>query len=825
MSDDNPADDSFFDVSGLPGEKEDTSDTLVGTVLDGRFRLERVLGEGGMGKVYAGTQLSVGREVAVKLLRSEALVQHEVKERFLREARLISGFNHPNIVRLIDYGEDAERTFPYLVMELVGGISLGELTRRGRLAVPLALEICDQVCAALIQAHAAGIVHRDLKPDNLKLLPVMGDSFQVKVLDFGIAFPRDANSRLTSTGMICGTSYYIAPEQARAWELDGRADLYALGIILFEMLSGHLPFRGDSDFQILLKQVQQPPPSLTNFLAPDEVPLPIIELVHELLEKDPEARPNSAREVRERIAQLRRDCDIPALDLDLEEASVEAFDQWLLPREEDSALAEASTAFDAATPAEALEQLVNDADLSQPHPTRPDHADKGDHADIKKGDSGQTELPPDPIDAGGSPAQADPRPPSRRGRWVALAAAVLLLAGAWSVWASYGHILQGPGDGEAGGDEDGELDGKDGHDGKDGADKPAATAPIALDAFAGGCRILGESGAWFHTVFFYPEVGEVLLWGDAQMVWSPVELGERDGQDLGFSYEHPDRDGPQDVRVRASGDKLVIRTDEDPKFVCRLDPEQRYFDPLDAAGPFWRDVDDAQSEDGKATLEIAETGQRLEADGASYVYRILSGHALDDGVQIAVREADDREAAWSLWQLELDDGELTVERGNKATRYLTRERRTADRKASKKSTQKKKTITKAPKPPTPPTPAIPEPPTAPPKNSGKSEKSASSEEVAHYRKKIEALGDRCAELISKMKANIAHLDKLQDEERYDELEEFSQTMQDEQKRYSDRLRDTSKEYSQLMTEITLSDFDRAQMVGLSSIYTNKCTWE
>ncbi|MFB6374700.1 MAG: serine/threonine-protein kinase, partial [Bradymonadaceae bacterium] len=146
---------------------------------------------------------------------------------------------------------------------MAGGVSLGRLVAEARLRPSLTVEIARQTCSALVEAHNGGIVHRDLKPDNLHLLVQSDGSFHAKLLDFGIAFPQEATTKLTDTGMMCGTATYMAPEQARGREVDGQADLYSLGIILFQMVTGVLPFQGDSGFEIIRQQVEDSPPDPT----------------------------------------------------------------------------------------------------------------------------------------------------------------------------------------------------------------------------------------------------------------------------------------------------------------------------------------------------------------------------------------------------------------------------------------------------------------------------------------------------------------------------------------------------------------------------------
>lgn len=307
-------------------------DPLLGVTIDSRFRIESLLGRGGMGAVYKGTQLSVGRQVAIKIMHSELLDRESALERFWRESKIISELSHPNIVRLYEFGQDRERDLLYLVMELVNGINLGDTLERGRLRAALALEIVYQVCGALTEPHAQGVIHRDLKPDNLLLVPISDGTIQAKVLDFGIARVLEGgDQKITATGMVCGTPQYMAPEQAQNQEIGPYTDLYALGVILYEMLCGIPPFTGQNSLQLMLQQIQIAPPSLTSRLPPGALPEGIESLVHDMLAKTPSARPQSAREVRDRIDKIRRQYNMDLVRLDPDRPQDSILEPWLLP--------------------------------------------------------------------------------------------------------------------------------------------------------------------------------------------------------------------------------------------------------------------------------------------------------------------------------------------------------------------------------------------------------------------------------------------------------------------------------------------------------------
>lgn len=257
-----------------PPKTRTRADKLPGTMLAGKYKILKKIGEGGMGSVYIANQEPIDRKVAVKVLLGK-LAEDEISvRRFEQEARAISKMQHPNTVTIYDFGRtvdahDEERL--YIVMEYLKGRTLTQVLRAdGQLSGSRASRILRQVCASLADAHTAGIIHRDLKPDNIFLTEVGGDSDWVKVLDFGVAKLADSESAgtLTQTGMIFGTPKYMSPEQAEGKPLDFRADVYALGVILYELLTGRPPFVADTPVGLLLKHISQPPPPFSE-LRPD----------------------------------------------------------------------------------------------------------------------------------------------------------------------------------------------------------------------------------------------------------------------------------------------------------------------------------------------------------------------------------------------------------------------------------------------------------------------------------------------------------------------------------------------------------------------------
>ncbi|MBN1774275.1 MAG: serine/threonine protein kinase [Deltaproteobacteria bacterium] len=220
----------------------------TGQIVGEKYRLSRLIGEGGMGEVYEAQHTIIGRRCAVKFLHPEMARQAEVVTRFVREAQAASAIGHRGIIDIYDVGTTPDGA-PYLVMEFLEGASLGgRLETSGRLPVHTAVEIVAQVLSALRVAHQRGIVHRDLKPDNIYLVESPGSPMVVKLLDFGISkmtVVGDGQQRMTQTGAVLGTPVYMSPEQAAGRsDADHRLDIYAMGVILFELLTGRLPYGG-----------------------------------------------------------------------------------------------------------------------------------------------------------------------------------------------------------------------------------------------------------------------------------------------------------------------------------------------------------------------------------------------------------------------------------------------------------------------------------------------------------------------------------------------------------------------------------------------------
>src|SRR5918912_259910 len=243
-----------------------TGDTLLGQTLAGKYRIEERISEGGMGAVYRGTHVLMDKTVAIKVLHPTLAADDKIVARFTREAKAASRISHPHALTVTDFGED-EQGVVFLVMEYLRGQTLKQVIRtEGPLPLARIVEITRQVAGALDAAHAEGVVHRDLKSDNIMLEEVAGGNDWAKVLDFGIAKiqePVGQDPELTAPNLIIGTPQYMSPEQcSQAAEIDKRTDIYSLGVIVFEMLAGHVPFTGESATAIMLKHLQEPAPSL-----------------------------------------------------------------------------------------------------------------------------------------------------------------------------------------------------------------------------------------------------------------------------------------------------------------------------------------------------------------------------------------------------------------------------------------------------------------------------------------------------------------------------------------------------------------------------------
>jgi eukaryotic-like serine/threonine-protein kinase len=283
------------------------SDSLIDTLFDGRYRIQRKLGAGGMADVYLAEDQELGRRVAIKILNGRHANDAQFIERFRREAKNAAALNHPNIVSIYDRGE-AEETY-YIAMEFLDGRTLKELiVGHGAAPVRVAIEYARQILSALRFAHRHGIVHRDIKPHNV----LVDGEGRVKVTDFGIA--RAGTSQMTETGSIVGTAQYLSPEQAKGGEVDQRSDLYSLGVVLYELLTGKTPFEGDTPVEIAMKHLSNTPkpPSQLRKDIPPELDM----IVLRALAKNPDDRYQSADEMEGDLDRVARGLPVAAATVD-----------------------------------------------------------------------------------------------------------------------------------------------------------------------------------------------------------------------------------------------------------------------------------------------------------------------------------------------------------------------------------------------------------------------------------------------------------------------------------------------------------------------------
>jgi serine/threonine-protein kinase len=279
---------------------------MIGRMFLGRYEAQKLLGEGGMGKVYLAKQLDLGRPVVVKVMHDHIAADPKFRDRFQRETILMARFQHPNAVTLYD----ASLTDPFgpcIVMEFVKGVNLEKLLKdNGRLSHARVGRIVAQLCDALQAAHDAGMIHRDLKPANIMITDPDTPKERVKVMDFGLAKLVDDGhcQQVTDTAVdfAVGTPGYICPEQVRGEAMDHRGDLYSVGVMLYELLTSRLPFQGATSMDVLLAHATEDPPRFAELGIAGVVPAPVEEVVRWCLEKDPADRPQSARELAARYA-------------------------------------------------------------------------------------------------------------------------------------------------------------------------------------------------------------------------------------------------------------------------------------------------------------------------------------------------------------------------------------------------------------------------------------------------------------------------------------------------------------------------------------------
>ncbi len=307
MPDDNDTDQGDLEhtIPSLPGggpPREASS--LVGTQVGGKYEVLDVLGKGGMGKVFAGRHIEIGRKVAIKVLDRDFRKNEALYLRFKQEARLAATLSHSNICSVYDFGELADGT-PYLVMDLLEGTTLGEIrAEQKRIDWQRAVNICSQLCDALTHAHSKHVLHRDLKPSNI-VIQHEGANEQVKIVDFGIAksLQEDAPA-LTATHESIGTPYYMSPEQCKSKKVDHRSDIYSLGCLMYEILTGRPPFAADDTLQIMFAHVATEPEPLNQVAPEADIPAHLESAILKAIKKSPDDRFQTADQMKQHILSL-----------------------------------------------------------------------------------------------------------------------------------------------------------------------------------------------------------------------------------------------------------------------------------------------------------------------------------------------------------------------------------------------------------------------------------------------------------------------------------------------------------------------------------------
>ncbi|HEX2685678.1 MAG TPA: protein kinase [Kofleriaceae bacterium] len=273
-------------------------DPFVGKVIDDRYEIQSRIGEGGMGVVYKARQTSIDRVIAIKMLNPQMASDPTWVQRFNNEARACSHLQHPNTIRMFDFGKTNDGRL-FMAMEFLDGMSLREAVSKGPLAPQRVMKILIQCCASLAEAHSIGIIHRDIKPDNVFLLNMAGSPDFVKLLDFSVAKLLEGDRMKTQAGVVFGTPQYMSPEQGRGMPLDARSDLYALGILAFEMLTGNVPFNDENPMTVIQMHLHAAIPPL-----PQSIPYSVQQIVRRALEKDPNRRYQSSGEMMQHCQQV-----------------------------------------------------------------------------------------------------------------------------------------------------------------------------------------------------------------------------------------------------------------------------------------------------------------------------------------------------------------------------------------------------------------------------------------------------------------------------------------------------------------------------------------
>jgi eukaryotic-like serine/threonine-protein kinase len=418
-------------------------DVSSGVVIDGRYRVQRLIGRGGIGLVYLCHHEVLEKPVAMKVLRPEYAEQPEVLQRFVNEARAASAIKSPHTVNTLDVGSLPSGA-PYFIMEYVDAETLAARLQREH-ALPLAdaVEVARQMADGLAAAHGAGIVHRDLKPENVFVGTEPDGSLLVKIFDFGVAKVTRAKARLTHVGAIFGTPSYMSPEQARGQPVDPRTDVYAIGIMLFEMIAGHLPFDGDDPLTVMSQHVDAEIPPLKQTQAGAEVPSALENVVRRCLQKDREDRYASVVELERELGRVAATAEAHAAEPPAEFVRDSMLPEIVVPLDEVSSsgraapppVASAPSASAPSAPSASAPSASAHSRPGQPAPSAPSMSPP--LAAVRPVASTPAFV--------ASPALAHslaPAPASRRGFFPLLAAAVVIVAaGIWLALPSRGGVL------------------------------------------------------------------------------------------------------------------------------------------------------------------------------------------------------------------------------------------------------------------------------------------------------------------------------------------------------------------------------------------------
>lgn len=290
-------------------------DPLLGMVVEGRYKIQSVIGQGSAGTVYKAVQELIGREVAIKVLHDYLVSDDEFIKRFTQEAKASSRLSHPNIITIYDFGVIPQGGRPYIAMDLLRGTPLSDLiAERNHLSMDESIPIFVQVCAALGEAHRQGVVHRDVKPENVVLVERSGQHFFPIVVDFGIARLVQEESdvaRITRTGTVCGSPTYMSPEQCTSSKVDHRSDIYSLGVVIYETLTGEVPFQSDELVRVMAMHLSDPPKPLNSVRDDLRFPDMLEEVVYRALAKNPDQRYQSMDEFAEALEQAVKEPLLP----------------------------------------------------------------------------------------------------------------------------------------------------------------------------------------------------------------------------------------------------------------------------------------------------------------------------------------------------------------------------------------------------------------------------------------------------------------------------------------------------------------------------------